>query len=161
MAANLALRAEGARTSRSAGHHPELTRLVVEDDRAVGTADHDVLDPRTVSAGEVDPGLDAERRADRERLVVARDEVRLLVPLEADPVAGSVDELLAVPLAVDDVAGRPIDCFGRDAGDDRSRRCDLGREEDGEEVPELLRRSLACVASRDPQRPGRIAVVPA
>ena len=47
---------------------------------------------------------------------VARDDVRLLVRLQADAVAGAVDEVLAVAGRGDDVAGGGVDRLGGDAG---------------------------------------------
>ena len=46
---------------RSAVDHPQLARGLVEHVGTGGTADHDVLDPGTEAATQVDPGLDAER----------------------------------------------------------------------------------------------------
>ena len=57
---------------------------------------HDVLDAGPVPAGQVDAGLDGEGHARLQRQVVAGDDVGLLVHLQADAVAGAVDEVLAV-----------------------------------------------------------------
>ena len=65
--------------------------------QAVGSVvggDHDVLEAEPEAAGQVDAGLDAEGVARRRGGVrVARDDVRVLVLLDADAVAGAVDEL--------------------------------------------------------------------
>src|SRR4051812_41653621 len=98
---------------RSAVDDPQLPGLVVQDDRAGRTADDDVLDPGAVASRHVDPRLDAEGHPRRERLAVARDEVWVLVTLQPDPMAGPVEELLAVALAIDDVTGRPVDRLRR------------------------------------------------
>ena len=83
--------------------------------RAVVGDDDDVLDPGAVAAREVDARLDRERHARLEDLGVAGHDVGLLVRLEADAVAGAVDERDAVPAALDDVAGRRVDGLGGDA----------------------------------------------
>ena len=79
--------------------------------------------------------------------------------LEPDAVPRPVEEVLAVALAVDDVAGGSVDRLGGDPGPNGHGRGVVGREEHREEVTEILRRALAVVATRDPQRPGRVAVV--
>ena len=56
---------------------------------------HDVLQAEPEPAGHVDAGLDRERVAGLERRAVARDDVGVFVLLDADAVAGAVDELLA------------------------------------------------------------------
>ena len=58
-------------------------------------ADHDVLDARAVRA-RVDARLDGEGHARLERMRVALDDVGILVGLQADAVAGAVDEPVAV-----------------------------------------------------------------
>ena len=89
-------------TSRSRGASLRTIGPVV-------AAHDDVLDPGAVPPLEVDARLDAERHARRERLGVARDQVRLLVPFEADAMPGPVDEPLAVARAVDDAARDRVD----------------------------------------------------
>src|ERR671915_2246292 len=87
-----------APTARAGGSldDVELRRGRVEALDAGLGADHDVLDPRAPAVGDVDPGLHAEGVARLERLWVGGDDVRLLVDLQADPVAGAMDERLAV-----------------------------------------------------------------
>ncbi len=53
---------------------------------------------------------------------VALHDVGLLVGLQADAVAGAVDELLAVPAVGDHLAGRRVDRLGRDPGAGVRRR---------------------------------------
>ncbi len=65
------------------------------------------------SAAGVDARLDREAHAGRKRRVVAVDDPRLLVLLEADPMTGAMDEQLAVPGGGDDVASRGIDLLAR------------------------------------------------
>jgi len=67
---------------------------VVEPLGTVGGADHDVLDPGDVRPG-VDPWFHRERHARLERLGVARHDVGVLVRLQADAVAGAVEERAA------------------------------------------------------------------
>ncbi len=71
--------AGGSRCGRAGRHHDEFVRAGVDRQRTVGRHDHDVLDPGTPLAREVDAGLDGERHALLERQVVARDDVGLLV----------------------------------------------------------------------------------
>ena len=66
----------------SALDHPEIVARFIEDVGPVSSADDDILDPGSVTAGEVDPGLHAEGDASAQQLAVAGDEVRLLVDLE-------------------------------------------------------------------------------
>src|SRR6266704_2363137 len=73
----------------------ELAGPVVQPDAAVLAADHDVLDPGAVPA-RVDPWLDGERHPGLKRLRVASHDVGVFVALQADAVAGPVDEMLAV-----------------------------------------------------------------
>ena len=61
------------------------------------------------------PGSTLKAMPAAQRLVVAGDEVRLLVALEPDPVAGPMDERLAVALGVDDVARGRVDRLAGDA----------------------------------------------
>src|SRR5664280_1198170 len=56
--------------ARLPGDDQEVAVQLVEDDRAVLAADHDVLDPGPVAPGEVDPRLDRERHPDPELLRV-------------------------------------------------------------------------------------------
>src|SRR5512132_3614378 len=60
----------------------QLARCLVEHVCPALAANDDVLDPRAVSAGQVDARLDAERVPELKRLLVAGDEIRLLVALE-------------------------------------------------------------------------------
>ena len=56
---------------------------------------HDVLEAEPEPARDVDAGLDREGVAGLQRRAVARDDVGVLVLLDADAVTGAVDELLA------------------------------------------------------------------
>src|SRR6185437_9630919 len=105
--------------------------------RRVG-AYHDVLDARAVRA-RVDARLDGERHARLERDRVALDDVRVLVRLKADTVAGAVDEPLAVAGVGDDPARRPVDALGGDAGLDADGGRFLGVVEDLEVLREFVR----------------------
>src|SRR4249919_3117128 len=66
----------------------QLARGHVEGDGAVRSADHDVFDPGAVFVDEVDTRLDREDHPLAERLMVAGDDVGILVTFEADPVPG-------------------------------------------------------------------------
>src|SRR6266851_7609916 len=68
---------------------------------AVVAEDRDVLDANAEPTRDIDAGLDRERHARLEGLVVAADEVRMLVPVETDAVSGAVDEPFAVTGLVD------------------------------------------------------------
>src|SRR5919108_1642669 len=65
---------------------------------------HDVLDADPEPSGEVDPRLDGEAHPGPERLAVAGHEVRLLVHVQADPVAGAVHEQNPETRPFDDLA---------------------------------------------------------
>ena len=62
---------------------------------------------------------------------VAGDDVRVLVLLDADAVAGAVDELLAPAGLGDDPPGRGVDLLARRADDRRGHRGLLGVEQHG------------------------------
>src|SRR5688500_4289046 len=53
--------------------HQEVAGRLVEDVRPVGGADHDVLDPDTEPAGQVDARLDAESNPSAQLLLVSRN----------------------------------------------------------------------------------------
>src|SRR5205814_452507 len=73
-------------------------------------------------------------------LAVSGDDERVLVLLEADAVAGAVDEVGAVAAVGDDAAGHGVDVLGRYAGAHGADGLGLGSLEDGVEVAELGRR---------------------
>src|SRR5436309_15397409 len=74
----------------------------------------DVLDAGSAAAGQVDPGFDGEGVARPKGCPVARHQVRILVLLQADAVAGAVHEELAVAGAVDDRPGGGVDVLAGD-----------------------------------------------
>src|SRR5881628_1433094 len=81
---------------------------------AVVSEDRDVLDADAEPTRDVDAGLDRERHAGLELLVIAADEIRMLMSVEADAVSGAVDEPLAVASLVDHAPRRGVDrCCGR------------------------------------------------
>ena len=145
--------------ARSAGRHVarqpsttyELARRLVEHDRPVLAADDDVLDPGAVLAREVDPGLDAEGHPGTQRQVVARDDVRVLVPLETDAVPSPMEERLvrspprrsrrraAASTASQATPGRTARVASR-----------LGVVEDAEQVSGTPRRDAGCRRRRSP-----------
>src|SRR4051794_21539877 len=85
----------------SSGDSPQVERRDVEDVGALVGADDDVLVSHAQLTGEVDAGLDAERRASLHRVAIARDQIWLLVALEPDPVSQAMEELRAVAPALD------------------------------------------------------------
>ena len=114
----------------------EFPRRLVEHDRTVLATDDDVLDPRSVPAGVVDPGLDAEGHPGTQRQRVPRDDVRVLVPIETDAVPSPVEERRSVARLVDHVPCRAIDGLAGDPGADRPGPCGLGLVEGAEQVSE-------------------------
>src|SRR6266540_1269218 len=72
---------------------PQVERRLIERIRASGAAEDDVLETHTPATLDVDAGLNAERHAGAERLRVARDQVGLLMHLEPDAMARSMDEI--------------------------------------------------------------------
>ena len=90
------------------GRHVQRVRPAVR-------GDDDVLDARAVPAVEVDARLDAEGIARLERPRVARNDVRVFVALETNPVAGSMDEVLPEARVGDDLAPCRVDVFRGDA----------------------------------------------
>src|SRR4029453_17541802 len=107
-------------------HDPQVARGGVEAAAAVVGADDDVLDPGPVVATGVDAGPDREGPARLQRLVVAGDDVGVLVLLQPDPVAGPVHEQLAVAAGGDRVAAGGVDGGGRDPGPDGGAAGQLG-----------------------------------
>src|SRR5215208_2744241 len=145
----------------SAGDDVEVAGSLIQHDRTVGAAHDDILDSRSVPPRNIDPGLDTERHPGGERFVIAGHEVWILVSLEADPVAGPVEEILAVSLGRNDPASSRIDRLAGDPWPDGRRCVLLGSSEDPEEVAEFLIRPLSGVAASHPQGPGDVAAVAA
>ena len=83
------------------------------------------------SPGHVDPGLDGEGVAGRQRRRVAGDDVRVLVLLDPDAVPGPVDEPVAPAGRRDARAGLGVDGLARRADRRRRARGALGVVEDG------------------------------
>src|SRR3954454_22355674 len=118
----------GTRAGRaSAPDDEQVSRGQVENVRTVLATHDDVLDPGAVPPLDVDPGLDAERHPDPERLRVPGHDVRVLVALEPDPVPRAMEEARSVAGLADRVARRGIDRLARDAGSPRRRRRRLRR----------------------------------
>src|SRR5688572_23935481 len=76
--------ASASTPDEAASEDDEIRRPRVEPLDAVGGHGDDVLDAGAPPTGEVDPRLDAEGHAGLDGQVVARDDVRLLVAVEAD-----------------------------------------------------------------------------
>src|SRR3990172_7285768 len=96
-------------------HHEKLARGLVERDRTRRGTYDDVLDPDAVAALDVDAGLDGEGHVGLERQDVAGDQVWILVTLEADAVAGPVEEPLSVTAGRDDRPRDLVHPFARGA----------------------------------------------
>ena len=96
-----------------------------------------------------------------QRLVVAGDEVRVLVALETDAVPGPVEERLAVARPRSDRARAASTARRRDAGANGPRGRGLRALEDLEQVPEAFVRSVARVAAGHPQRARDVGAVAA
>src|SRR3990172_3258779 len=88
-------------------------------------AHDDVLDPHAPPSGRVDPWFDREGHAWLERKPVSIDDVGMLVHLEPDPVAGSVDKALAVSGLRDDLPGGTVDRLRCRSRRHRRSRCCL------------------------------------
>src|SRR6266540_135367 len=88
---------------RSGVQHDEGVVRVVQLLGTSSGGDHDVLQPHAPPSGHIDAGLDAVGVSGFEREDVALHDVRVLMFVEADAVAGPVDEVL------------PIACIGDDA----------------------------------------------
>ena len=73
------------------------------------------------------------------------DDVRVLVLLDADAVAGAVDEVVAVAALGDDAPGDGVDVLARRADDRRRHRGPLRLVQHGVQVAELGRRLLPPV----------------
>src|SRR5213593_3440706 len=81
---------------------------------AVVSEERDVLDADAEPTRDVDAGLDRERHSGLQLLVIAADEIWVLMAVEADAVSRAVDEPLAVASLVDHAPRRGIDrCRGR------------------------------------------------
>ena len=80
-----------------------------------GSGDHDVLDAGAVAALDVEARLDAEGHALVEDQRVPRHDVGILMRLQADAVAGAMDEQVAEPRLDEHLAGRRVDALARDA----------------------------------------------
>src|SRR5271165_1539928 len=108
--------------------------------RAVLAHDHDVLQPHAEAPFHIDARLHRERMPGLERLRVSRDEIGVLVLLDADPVTGPMEEVLSESCVVDDLSGHPIDVLGRDTCSGSRHRCRLSRREHLVTLGDLVRR---------------------
>src|SRR5699024_8463298 len=121
----------------SATEVSDVAGTLVQPLRTVVGAHHDVFDPGAVATGEIDPRLDRERHARFEHQLVAVGDVGLLMGLDSDPVARTVQERLAIPRRLDDVAPDLVDRRRRDAGPYVLALGLLCVEEDGVVVAEV------------------------
>src|SRR4051794_40975675 len=106
----------------SATDDEQVARHLVERIGTVGGANADVLDARAVSPFDIDAGFDAERVADLECVVVARDHEWILVALEPNTVARAMDEQLTHARISDHRPCRGIDLLALDARPNRVAR---------------------------------------
>src|SRR6266508_4054442 len=139
----------------------QVERGLVQADRPVRAARDDVLESSAIPTIDVDAWFDAECHSGPKRLCVARDQVRLFMAFEPDPVAGAMGEIPAVALGEDDRARGRIDVLARDPGPNDRRRPRLRRSQDGEQMEELVVGSFRGVTAGDPQRPGHVAGIAA
>jgi hypothetical protein len=126
---------------------------VVEALVTVLCADDDVLDPRAVRP-RVDARLHRERHARLERIAVSGHDVRVLVRLEPDAVAGPVEEGRAEAGPGDRLARGRVDRLGGHAGPHRGAGRLLGVVQDLVVRGELGRRLAESVG------PGAVRAVP-
>src|SRR5688500_16589411 len=82
---------------------------VVQTLAAVCRDTDDVLDPDPEPPGKVDPRLDRETHTRHQRLLFTLDHVGRLVRGYSDPVAGAMNELLAIACVPDNTPGRSVD----------------------------------------------------
>src|SRR5260370_33359082 len=88
----------------------------IGQERAPSRLDDDVVfDPHPAPTRDVDPWLDGEHHPDLEHRLRARVERRVLVRLEAEPVAGAVEEPIAQPGGLDDLSRRRVHIPGSHA----------------------------------------------
>src|SRR5690606_23154367 len=98
------------------GQLDQLTGEAGETLRAALGHEHVVLDADAAETGDVDAGLDGEGDAGDEGDVLVGGDVGLLVNVEAEAVAGAVEELRAQAGGLDDGAGGAVDLGAGDAG---------------------------------------------
>src|SRR5664279_6528852 len=101
----------------------------------ISTGHHDVLDPNTEGAGEVDPRLDREGHPRLQQGRVAGHQIRMFVHLEADTVTGPGDEVFPVAGPLDHAAGGGVDRLGGHTGPHRG---DPGRLGPADELVDLV-----------------------
>src|SRR6266581_6029507 len=136
-----------ARTKRSGltDGRERVIRSVQRLGAVVVAEDRDVLDTDAEPTRDVDAGLDRERHSGLELLVVAADEIRMLVSVKADAVSGAMDEPLAITGLVDHAPRRRVDrCRGR-AGARRRIAGLLRSPHDVVDLPHLVVDVLADV----------------
>src|SRR5262249_34804920 len=127
----------------------EVALRLVQPLGPVRRRDHDVLEPEPEAPGEVDAGLDAERVARLERRPIAGHDVRLLVGLDADAVAGAVDEPVAQAGTGDDAPRRRVHLLTGYADTRRPYRLLLRVDQHGVRVAHLRRRLAHDEQARD------------
>src|SRR3954471_17049135 len=146
--------------STSALDDAQLERRSIEQIHALGGADGDVLESNAIAPFEVDPRLDAEGHPRLERRGVAVDEVRVLVAVEPDPMAETMQEGLAVATRFDRVSRRAVDRFATNAGVNLVRRGGVGVVDELIDPQELGVRGPA-VTTGHPDGPRRVGGVAA
>ncbi len=106
--------ARGGGWSRSRLNDRQVPARVVQSLRALGGGDDDVLDAGSPFAADVEAGLDREGISFDQCGRVARHQIRVLVRLDTDPMAQTMEEILAETGVGKNRSGCSIDRFGRD-----------------------------------------------
>src|SRR5437764_2621376 len=145
--------AEGSGAGRHSVDDRQLLRERAQHIAARFGNDDQVLDPDAELAREVDPRLDRDRVAGLELAFRARGEPRVLMDVQAHPVAEPVAEVLAVPRRLDHLARDGVD--GTQAGP-RMHSVHGGELRLQHERVDRLR-IIAHLAGRD--RPGAVRAV--
>src|SRR3989442_5073335 len=115
-AARSAIAAATTASQKRSGLPDDRERVIRSVQRFGATVvpeDRDVLDPDAEPTRDVDARLDRERHSGLEPLVVAANEIRMLVSVQADAVSRAVDEPLAIAGLLDHAPRRRVDrCRG-------------------------------------------------
>src|SRR5713226_8624683 len=86
--------------------HTKRSSGIRQEPAPIGLDDDIVLDPHPAPTRDVDPWLDREHHPDLEHRLRAWVERRVLVRLEAEPVADTVEKPIAQPGGLDDLSHR-------------------------------------------------------
>ena len=118
----------------------QISRRRIETVDGVRAASHNILDSHPELTWDIYPWLYGESHAGFKRKLVPLDDVRVLVSLQSNPVAGPMDELLAKAALFYDVSRGAIHCLtAHSRFDSRSTGFVCGRNE-GVDLPLARRR---------------------